>query len=101
MMTGQDTCAPLCSSSFHIDNDVIVAPTNSMQYLGVIQHYKLNWLQQWNLTIKRGSAWTSAIAQIMKSKMGIKTQFARQLYTAVYLPRMLYAAELWVSPQRG
>jgi ribonuclease HI len=36
----------------------------------------------------------------MKSKMGIQMQYARQVYIAVCLPKMLYAAELWASIRR-
>jgi hypothetical protein len=97
-MLGRNAGLPLRGSAFCIDDEVTVTPMDSMQYLGVILHFKLNWSQQWNLLIKRSTAWTNAVACMMKSKMGTQTRFAWQLYTAVCLPKMLYAAELWATP---
>jgi ribonuclease HI len=86
--------------AFRIDDNVTIPPTDTARYLGVTLHYKLNWTQQWNAAIERGTTWACAVARMMKSKMGIQMQFARRVYTAVCLPKMLYAAELWAPPHR-
>jgi hypothetical protein len=70
------------------------------RYLGVTLCYKLNWTRQWNTGIERGTAWANAVLRMMRSKMGIQLSFARQVYRAVCLPRMLYAADLWAAPPR-
>jgi ribonuclease HI len=95
-----DGLRPLRGGALRIERDITVAPSDSAKYLGVMLHYKLSWTQQWNIAIARGTAWTNAVARMMRSKMGIRLQFARQVYRAVCLPRMLYAAELWATPAR-
>jgi hypothetical protein len=91
---------PLRGGTLRIDGNTTIAPTDLAKYLGVCLHYKLSWTEQWNMTIARGSAWVNAISQMMRSKMGICMQFARQVYQAVCLPRMLYGAEVFATPTR-
>jgi hypothetical protein len=42
--------------------------------------------------------WTMACARIMRSKLGLRVIYARQLVLAVCIPKMLCAAELWARP---
>jgi hypothetical protein len=98
--TARNANRPLRGGALRIDGDTTVAPSNSAKYLGVQLHYKLSWTEQWNTTIKRGSAWVNAISRMMRSKMGVRMRFARQVYQAICLPRMLYGAEIFATPTR-
>jgi ribonuclease HI len=80
--------------------NTVIHPQDSTKCLGVTLHYRLNWTEQWNRTIAKGTKWVAQVARVMKSKMGLQTHLSRRLYLTVCLPKMLYAAEVWAPPQR-
>jgi exonuclease III len=91
---------PRLGSRFRLDDGTILKPQLSTKYLGVMINYKLRWTEQWHEALARGTKWTMACARIMRSKLGLKVIYARQLVQAVCIPKMLYAAELWARPTR-
>jgi hypothetical protein len=60
----------------------------------------LSWSKKWSTAIARAAKWSQACARVMRAKWGLTIALARQLYTAVCLPRVLYAAEVWAAPTR-
>jgi ribonuclease HI len=78
-----------------------IRPEPSAIWLGVRMQASLSWSEQWLTAIARAAKWSQACARVMRAKWGLTISLARQLFTTVCLPRVLYAAEVWAAPSRG
>jgi len=75
-----------------------IQPTHSHRFLGVILDQELRWKLQVDNAIARGTAYVLQLRRLSTATKGLPMQLMRQLYQAVALPKMLYAADLWFSP---
>ena len=66
--------------------------------LGVQIDNELRWKQQGAVSIKKGQDWIIQFGRLSRASKGIATKYMRQLYIAVALPRMLYAADIFLPP---
>jgi hypothetical protein len=89
---------PKLGQPFRLDDNTILEPKQSTKYLGVMVNYKLNWTEQHHAAIAKGLKWMMAGSRIMRSKLGLRLVYARQLVLAVCIPKMTYAAEVWSRP---
>ncbi|KAG2063420.1 hypothetical protein BDR04DRAFT_940490, partial [Suillus decipiens] len=48
--------------------------------------------------IAKGTSYVLQLRRLSSSAKGLPLRLMRQLYLAVALPKMLYAADLWFSP---
>ena len=69
-----------------------------IKLLGVHIDNELRWKQQGAIAIKKGQDWLIQFGRLSRASKGIATKYMRQLYTAVALPRMLHAADIFLPP---
>jgi hypothetical protein len=81
----------------HIQGSVI-QPTPTHRFLGVILDQELRWKPQVDNAIARGTAYVFQLRRLSTTAKGIPLRLMRQLYQAIAIPKMLYAADLWFSP---
>ena len=78
--------------------NIMITPSSSTKYLGVIIDQHLNWKAQHAYAIDKGTKWASQIRRVARPSWGITPNYARRLYIGVALPRILYGAEVWCGP---
>ncbi|KAJ7362929.1 hypothetical protein DFH08DRAFT_683412, partial [Mycena albidolilacea] len=76
----------------------IVKTMTSVKLLGVHLDRELRWHQQCTAALAKGEAWLIQTARIARASRGIGARDMRRLYLGVCVPRMLYAADLFLSP---
>ena len=69
-----------------------------IKLLGVHIDNELRWRQQGTTAIKKGQDWLIQFGRLSQASKGIATKYMRQLYTAVAILRMLYAADIFLPP---
>jgi hypothetical protein len=69
-----------------------------MKYLGVILDQELRFKEQAAYTISKGSKWAMQARRLSRPSSGMPHTYARQLWNAVAVPKMLYAADVWCNP---
>jgi len=75
-----------------------IQPVESTKYLGVIFDRNLNWKVHQAYVVEKGAKWAVQIRRLTRPTWGITPKFAKQLFTSVALPRVLYAVDLWCTP---
>jgi ribonuclease HI len=77
---------------------ITIKPAQSHRFLGVILDQELRWNKQVDNAIARGTAYVLQLRRLSAATKGIPMKLMRQLYQAIAVPKMLYAADLWFSP---
>jgi len=76
----------------------VIQPSHEVRYLGVIFDRKLRFKLHVEYAAKKGAKFALAMSRIAKSTWGTTYQQTRNLFTAVAVPRMDYAAIIWHRP---
>ncbi|KAJ7353147.1 hypothetical protein DFH08DRAFT_625733, partial [Mycena albidolilacea] len=76
-----------------------IKTTPSVKLLGVHLDRELRWHEQGAAALAKGEAWLIQTARIARASRGIGASDMRRLYLGVCVPRMLYAADLFLSPR--
>ncbi|KAJ6451541.1 hypothetical protein C8R45DRAFT_848310, partial [Mycena sanguinolenta] len=76
----------------------VVKSAESIKLLGVHLDRELRWHQQGAAALSKGEAWLLGTARIARASRGIRARNMRRLYLSVGVPRMLYAADIFLSP---
>jgi hypothetical protein len=76
----------------------IIRPSPTHKFLGVILDQELRWKAQVDYAVAKGTAHVMQIRRLSTMTKGIPMRLMRQLYQAVAIPKMLYAADLWFTP---
>ena len=74
-----------------------IKPTRSYKFLGVLFDPKLKWTAQTDQAARSAEAWINLVRRLARTSTGISAKGMRQLYTAIAIPRMTYAAEVWFT----
>jgi hypothetical protein len=77
---------------------ITIRPSPTHKFLGVILDQELRWKAQIDNAVAKGTAYVLQIRRLSTMAKGIPTHLMRQLYQAVAIPKMIYAADLWFSP---
>jgi ribonuclease HI len=77
-----------------------VPSAETAKFLGVIVDNKLNWKAQCAAALAKGHAWLIQFARITRASKGATAKYVRKLYLSIAIPRMLYAADIFLTPQR-
>ena len=72
----------------------------SHRFLGVIVDQGLCWRQHADFALTKAAKWTSAFRRLARPSTGVSLRLMRQMYCAVALPKMTYAADVWYTPTR-
>jgi hypothetical protein len=59
---------------------------------------ELCWHEQTCNTIEKTTKWIMLFKRLARSTVGLSAKMMRQLYTAVAIPKMTYAADVWYTP---
>lgn len=76
----------------------IIRPSRTHKFLGVIVDQELRWRAQVDNAVAKGTAYVLQIRRLSTMTKGIPMKLMRQLYHAVAIPKMIYAADLWFAP---
>ena len=77
-----------------------VHPRDSAKFLGVIVDRWLNWKEHTAAAIAKGEKWLNQFGRLARMNKGINTMFVRRLYLTIAIPRLLYGADIYLSPYR-
>ena len=88
---------PIARSAIKIQ-DILIKPVQTTKFLRVTLHQSLSWAEQTSAAIAKGADWAIQCRHIAKPTQGIPLHLARQLYLAVCIPKILYAADIWATP---
>jgi ribonuclease HI len=75
----------------------VVKPVQSYKFLGVLFDPKLRWKAQSDRAARSAEAWINLVIRLARTASGISTKGMRQLYTAIAIPKMTYAADVWYT----
>jgi hypothetical protein len=62
---------------------------------------KLNWKAQCATTLAKGQDWLIQFSRLAWASHRINTKYIRQLYLSIAVPHMLYAADIFLTPQQN
>ena len=68
------------------------------KFLGVILDQELQWREHVQYTLQKGTKWVTQYRRLMKPMKGVSAKHMRQFYISVAIPKMLYAADLFLIP---
>ena len=74
-----------------------IKPTQSYKFLGVLFDPKLKWNTQTDRAARSAEAWINLVKRLARTSSGISARGMRQLYTAVAVPKITYAADVWFT----
>lgn len=75
-----------------------INPAPSQKHLGIILDQELRFNEHAAYAQAKGLKWVSQFGRLARPKRGMPHGYARQLYNAVCIPRMLYAADVFCHP---
>jgi len=81
----------------HTGRTTTITSTRTYKFLGVLFDPKLRWTAQTERATRSTESWINLIRRLARTSTGISAKGMRQLYIAVALPRMTYAAEVWYT----
>jgi hypothetical protein len=90
---------PIERHPIKIGTQVIPSKT-SIKFLGMQIDRELYWREQGAVALKRGQDWILQFGRLSRTTGGVAGRYVRQLYNAIAVPRMLYAADVFLVPQR-
>jgi hypothetical protein len=79
-------------------NNREIPPSEYAKYLGVYVDQELKWKEQAVRAVKKATNFTLAYRRLTKTIKGASLTVMRQLYTSVIVPKILYAADVWITP---
>ncbi|KIK91874.1 hypothetical protein PAXRUDRAFT_116097, partial [Paxillus rubicundulus Ve08.2h10] len=77
---------------------IIISPMKTHKFLSVILDQALCWTAHIAYAIAKGTAYILQLRQLSTTANSIPIALMRQLYLAVAIPKMLYAADIWFKP---
>lgn len=89
---------PMDKPNLVIDNHTI-SPSKSITFLGLIIDDELRWKEQGAAAVAKGTFWINQFSRLASPQKGVCPRLMRQLYLSIAIPRMLYAADIFLTPQ--
>ncbi|GBE84774.1 RNA-directed DNA polymerase from mobile element jockey [Sparassis crispa] len=77
-----------------------VQPTSTYKFLGVLLDHHLYFRKHTAYALTKGMTWVQQFRRLAKAKSGIPYSYMRCLFISVTVPRMLYAADVFLTPMR-
>ena len=72
----------------------------SAKLLGISIDCQLSWKAHIAATIAKGEKWINQFGRLAHMNKGVSPSFVRQLYLTIAIPRLLYGADIFLSPRR-
>lgn len=83
---------PIARPNLHFEGHTIT-PKSSHKFLGVLVDQELRYREHANYALAKGTKWVSQIRRLATTTRGLSSRYARRLYLAVAVPRILYAVD--------
>jgi len=78
----------------------VKVPSVSMHnFLGVLLDKELRWKDHVNYALQKGTKWVTKYCRLANPSHRVLAKYMRQYYISVAMPRMLYAADLFLIPK--
>ena len=77
-----------------------ITPQTSHKFLGVMLDQELRWREQADYALSKAAKWTLAFRRLARPTSGVNLRLMRQMYSAVAIPKVVYAADVWYTPTR-
>ena len=71
------------------------------KFLGVTVDNKLSWKAHCATALAKGQDWLIQFRRLAQMTQGVNAKYIQQLYLAIAIPRMLYAADIFLTPQQN
>jgi ribonuclease HI len=81
--------------------DQRIPSKDTAKFLGVLVDNNLNWKHQCAAALAKGQDWLIQFSRLARATQGVNAKYIRQLYLAIAVPRMLYAADIFLTPQQN
>ncbi|KIN92630.1 hypothetical protein M404DRAFT_809960 [Pisolithus tinctorius Marx 270] len=78
--------------------DSTITPTANHKFLGVILDQELRWKTHAAQAIAKGMKQALLLRRLSATSWGIPLKLMRQLYQSVVVPKVMYAASVWLQP---
>ncbi len=78
----------------------VIHPKPVTKFLGVHIDAGLPWKEQGTAAIKKGDDWIIQFRRLARMGTGISRECMRLTYISIAIPRILYAADVFLNPQR-
>ena len=72
-----------------------------IKFLGININNKLNWKGQVATALAKGQDWVIQFGQLVRMSGGAAASCIHQLYLSIAIPRMLYGADMFLTPQKN
>jgi hypothetical protein len=95
--TSKKKTIPMPRKPITIDGKDIEA-SQYAKYLGVYVDHELKWKEQTTRTVKKAMNYTLAYKRLTRTIKGASLHIMRQLYISVIIPKIQYAADVWITP---
>ena len=76
----------------------VISPKDSHKFLGIMLNQDLRWHRQADYAIGKALKWIMAYWRLARVASRVNLWLMRQLYTAVVIPKMMYAIDIWLTP---
>ncbi|KAG9220041.1 hypothetical protein CCMSSC00406_0007901 [Pleurotus cornucopiae] len=77
-----------------------VVSSEQVRFLGIWLDRELRWNQQGAAALAKGRDWISRFVRLARPSFGITAKYAGQLYKSIAVPRILYGAEIYLTPPK-
>lgn len=78
----------------------VIPVREGIKLLGLFLDAELRYKEQSAIAIQKGQTWLSQFRRLSRTTGGVASQHIRDWYTAILMSRMLYGADIFLSPQR-
>ena len=87
---------PRTRPAIHI-NGAEIKPTAYHKFLGIMLDEELRFKVHADYALKKGATWLSQYRRLAKPTRGVALKYMRRYYLTVALPKMLYAADIFLA----
>lgn len=70
------------------------------KFLGILIDAGLRWKEQGAMVVRRGDDWVTKFRRVAQVTKGIPKRYIKQAYEGMAIPRMLYGADVFLTPTR-
>ncbi|KAF8152974.1 hypothetical protein B0H34DRAFT_663002 [Crassisporium funariophilum] len=77
-----------------------IEPQPHAEFLGVLIDQRLDWKAQGAAALAKGADWLIQFGRLARPSGGVFHQHVRRLYLSIAVPRMLYAADIFLAPTK-
>jgi len=77
-----------------------IKPVSHVKFLGINIDQGLRWKEQGAAALAKGAAWLLQFGRLAKPSKGVAYQHIQRLYTSIAIPRILYGADIFLTPHQ-